>query len=168
MTTRSRRTSFAGGLIHAALTTGAVAKQDQKLGKVSFPTSCDPSVQAEFDRGVAMLHSYWFLYARRTFEGILQKDPGCAMAHWGVAMDYLSNTLVGPPPRADAEAAWAALEKARALGAKTQRGRGWIEALSAYFRDHDKVAGDAPLTAYKAPMEQRGRRCPDDTQGQAC
>src|SRR2546429_9664446 len=102
------------GLMTVALSCSAFGQQDEKLGKLSFPTSCDPKVQAEFERGVAMIHSYWFLMARRTFEGVLQQDPNCAMALWGVAMDYLGNTLVGPPARADAEAAWAALEKARA------------------------------------------------------
>src|SRR5713101_3413003 len=59
----------------------------EKLGKVNFPTSCDPKVQAEFERGVAMLHSYWFNYAGKTFRGILQQDPNCAMAYWGIAVD---------------------------------------------------------------------------------
>jgi len=86
MNTQSGRTLFAAGLITAALASGAIGQQDEKLGKVVFPTSCDPNVQAEFDRGVAMLHSYWFLKARRTFEGILKQDPTCAMAYWGVAM----------------------------------------------------------------------------------
>src|SRR5258708_35453083 len=126
----------------------AFAQQAEGLGRLSFPSSCDPKVQAEFERGVAMIHSYWFLIARRTFEGVLQQDPNCAMAQWGVAMDYLGNTLVGPPSRADADAAWAALEKARAIGAKTPRERDYVEALSAYFRDHDKTAVDARLTAY--------------------
>ena len=71
MNTKSGRTLFAAGLITAALASGAIGQQDEKLGKVTFPTSCDPAVQAEFDRGVAMLHSYWFLIARRKFEGIL-------------------------------------------------------------------------------------------------
>jgi tetratricopeptide (TPR) repeat protein len=162
MNTQSWRISFAAGLITAALTSGAIAQQDEKLGKVVFPTSCDPNVQAEFDRGVAMLHSYWFLKARRTFEGILQQDPTCAMAHWGVAMDFLGNTLATTPTRADAQAAWDALEKARATGAKTQRERDWIEALSAYFRDHDKVAVDARLAAYNAAMERMAQSYPDD------
>src|ERR1700710_2936524 len=105
---KMRRSLIAVGLITAALAGGAIGQQDDKLGKVAFATSCDPKVQAEFNRGVAMLHSYWFLIARRTFEGILQQDPACAMAQWGIAMDYLGNTLVGPPPRADADAAWAA------------------------------------------------------------
>src|ERR1700681_4206772 len=121
MNTQSRRKLFVAGLITAALTNGAIAQQDEKLGKVVFPTSCDPKVQAEFNRGVAMLHSYWFLIARRTFEGILQQDPNCAIAYWGVAMDYLGNTLATTPTRAEAQAAWEALEKARAIGTKTPR-----------------------------------------------
>src|SRR5712692_11916207 len=162
MNTQSRWILFAAGLITAALSGSAVAQQDQKLGKVSFPTSCDPKVQTEFDRGVAMLHSYWFLIARRTFEGILQQDPTCAMAYWGVAMDYLGNTLATTPTRADSQAAWDALEKARVAGAKTQRERDWIEALSAYFRDHDKVPVGARLAAYNAAMERMAQSYPDD------
>src|SRR6266478_6722396 len=127
MKTQSGRILFAAGLITAALASGAAGQQDQKLGEVVFPTSCDPKVQAEFNRGVAMLHSYWFLIARRKFEGIPQQDPTCAMAHWGVAMDYLGNTLATTPTRAEAQAAWDTLEKARAIGAKTQRERDWIE-----------------------------------------
>src|SRR3981189_241858 len=162
MNTQSGRILFAAGLITAALASGAVGQQDEKLGKVVFPTSCDPNVQAEFDRGVAMLHSYWFLKARRTFEGILQQDPACAMAHWGVAMDFLGNPRATTPARADSQAAWDALEKARAVGTKTQRERDWIEALSAYFRDHDKVAVNARLAAYNAAMERMAQSYPDD------
>src|SRR5437588_13123599 len=98
--------------IIAAQSSGASAQHDEKLGKLSFPTSCDPKVQAEFERGVAMIHSYWFLIARRTFEGVLRQDPTCAIAYWGIALDLLNNSLAVVPPRADAEAAWAALEKA--------------------------------------------------------
>ena len=100
MSTHSTRILFATSLITAALASGAIGQQDQKLGTVTFPTSCDPNVQAEFDRGVAMLHSYWFLIARRKFEAIVQQDPNCAMAYWGVAMDLLGNTLATTPTRA--------------------------------------------------------------------
>src|SRR5437588_6912145 len=162
MNKQSGRILFAAGVITAALASGAIGQQDEKLGKVSFPTSCDPNVQAEFDRGVAMLHSFWFLKARRTFEGILQQDPNCAIAYWGVAMDFLGNTLAVTPTRADSQAAWEALEKARVMGPKTQRESDWIEALSAYFRDHDKVAVDARLAAYNAAMERMAERYPDD------
>jgi tetratricopeptide (TPR) repeat protein len=162
MIKQSRRIACAAGLFTAALTAGAFGQQGEKLGTLSFPTSCDPKVQAEFERGVAMIHSYWFLVARRTFEGVLQQDPGCAIAYWGVAMDYLGNSLVGPPPRAQAAAAWAALEKAREVGAKSQRERDWIDALGAYFRDHDKVDVDTRLRAYNRAMEQMAQNYPDD------
>ena len=153
--------------ITAALTCSALGQQDEKLGKLSFPTSCDPKVQAEFERGVAMIHSYWFLIARRTFEGVLREDPNCAMAYWGIALDLLNNSLAVVPPRADAEAAWAALEKARAVGAKTQRERDWIEALIAYFRDHDKLPVNVRLAAYNNAMEQLAQRYTDDYEAQA-
>jgi tetratricopeptide (TPR) repeat protein len=107
MNMRWRRSVSAIGLLTAMLASSAVGQQDEKLGKVTFQTSCDPKVQAEFNRGVAMLHSYWFLIARRTFEGILQQDPTCAIAYWGVAMDYLGNTLATVPTRAEVQAYYA-------------------------------------------------------------
>ena len=132
------------------------------LGKVTFPTSCDAKVQAEFESGVAMLHSYWFNYAGKTFKSVLQKDPNCVMAYWGIALDLLGNSLSSPPQPKDAQAAWAALEQARAIGAKTTRERDWIEAVSAYYRDHDKVPVDTRLAAYNKAMEQLTQRYPDD------
>src|SRR5262249_46620542 len=162
---KPRHLMIAAGMI-AVLAGGAFAQQDEKLGKLSFPISCDPKVQAQFERGVAMIHSYWFLIARRTFEGILREDPNCAMAYWGIALDLLNNSLAVVPPRADAEAAWAALEKAREIGAKTQRERDWIEALSAYYRDHDKTPVTARLAAYNGAMEQIVQRYPDDYEAQ--
>ncbi len=77
-------------------------------------------------------------------------------------MDYLGNTLATTPTRAEAQAAWEALEKARAAGVKTQRERDWIEALSAYFRDYDKVAVGTRLAAYNAAMERMAQSYPDD------
>lgn len=160
MYTYSKRTLIAG-LIVAALSFGAFSQQDEKLGKLSFPTSCDPKVQAEFERGVAMVHSFWFSYARKTFEGILKQDPNCAMAYWGIAMDLLGNTLATTPSRAAAQTAWEALEKARAVKA-SQHEQDWIEALRAYYRDHDKVNVHKRLSLYNDAMERITKRYPDD------
>jgi tetratricopeptide (TPR) repeat protein len=132
----------------------------EQLGKVTFPTSCDPKVQAQFERGVAMLHSYWFTEAGKVFDAVAKQDPNCVMAYWGFAVNLLGNSLSSPPSAKDAQAAWEALERARAIGAKTERD--WIEALSAYYRDHDKVSLDARLLAYTKAMEQMTQRYPDD------
>jgi len=152
--------------ITAALGCSAFGQQDEKLGKLTFPTSCDAKVQAEFERGVAMIHSYWFLIARRTFENVLRQDPSCAIAYWGIALDLLNNSLAVVPPRADAEAAWAALEKAREIGAKTQRERDWIEALSAYYREHANTPVNVRLARYNEAMEHLTQRYPDDYEAQ--
>src|SRR5688572_21976771 len=154
--------SIAACALLAALATPVSAQGTEQLGKVSFPTSCSPAVQQEFERGVAMLHSYWFSYARKTFESVLQKDPECAMAYWGIALDALGNSLVGPPSREVATRAAEAIEKARTTGSKTPREHAWIEAIGAYYKDHDKVRVDQRLAAYNSAMEQLTQRHPDD------
>jgi tetratricopeptide (TPR) repeat protein len=148
-------------LIALALQLPALAQAD-KLGKISFPTSCSPGAQAQFERGVAAVHSYWFTEARKTFEAIVQQEPGCAMAHWGLAVNYLGNTLAFAPPLKDLVAGSEAVEKARAAGAKTQRERDWIEAVGAYYRDHDKVPLNTRMAAYTTALEQMTQRYPDD------
>ena len=141
-------------------------EQHNQLGDVTFPTSCDPKVQAEFERGVAMLHSYWFNYAGKTFRGILEQDPTCAMAHWGIAMDLLGNTLSGPPSPQAAREAWAVLEKVKGIEVKTGREREWIDALRTYFRDHDRVGVEVRLRAYNRAMQALAERHQDDFEAQ--
>lgn len=154
-------TSFA---LFAAGPALAHEKSDQ-LGKVVFPTSCAPKVQKQFETGVAMLHSYWFGEARKTFEAVLRDDPNCAIAYWGIALDYLGNSLSAPPQAKNAHAAWEALQKAQSIGAAgktTQRERDWIDALSAYYRDHDKVPVNTRLAAYRDATEKLTEKYPDD------
>ena len=69
----------------------------EQLGKVTFPTSCDPKVQAQFERGVAMLHSYWFTEAGKVFDAVAKQDPNCVMAYWGYAVNLLGNSLASAP-----------------------------------------------------------------------
>lgn len=134
----------------------------KKLGKVTFPTSCDARVQPQFERAVAMLHSYWFTEARKVLDAVIAQDASCAMAYWGLAVNYLGNSLAAAPSLKDITAASEALDKARAIGAKTQRERDWIEAISSYYRDHDKLPLNARLAAYTTAMEQMTQRYPDD------
>src|SRR5712664_496119 len=114
--------------------------EPEKLGKVVFPTSCDSTVQVQFERGVAMLHSYWFSEARKVFASVIQQDPSCAIAYWGLAVNYLGNSLAAAPQAKDIDAATEGLEKAKTIGAKTQRERDWLEAIGTYYQGHDKIA----------------------------
>ena len=139
----------------------AQEKSTEQLGKVNFPVSCSSKAQGQFERGVAMLHSYWFTEGGKVFEAIVREEPSCVMAYWGLAVNLLGNSLVGPPPAKDAQKAWEVLDKAKGE-AKTQRERDWIEALSSYYRDYDKVSVDDRLLAYTNAMEQLTQRYPDD------
>ena len=154
-------------LLTAALSVSSSAiAQHHELGKVSFPTSCNTAVQADFETGVAMLHSYWFNYAGKQFRAVLEKDPGCAMAYWGLALDLLGNTLSSPPPAQNARAAWELLEKARGIAVHTERERLWLDAIRAYFRNYDTVPVEQRLTAYNDAMRQLAERFPEDFEAQ--
>src|SRR5450631_4739966 len=114
------------------------AGDPSKLGKVSFPVSCDPSVQPQFSSAVAMLHSFWYEKASETFAGVAEKDPACGMAYWGIAMTHYHLIWEAPGP-VDLKAGVAAVEKAKVAGAKTQRERDYISAVGTFYRDSDKL-----------------------------
>ena len=67
----------------------------EQLGRVHFETSCSKEVTDAFDRAIALLHSFAFSAAKQAFEGVLAKDPSCAMAHWGIAMTHWGNPFAG-------------------------------------------------------------------------
>ena len=134
----------------------------EKVGKVSFPTSCNAAVQAEFDRAIAALHSFYHPASLNALASVLQRDPGCAMAHWGIAMNALGNPFAWPPPAKGLADGWAAVEKAKAAGAKTQRERDYIAALEAFYKDAATVDHRARALAYLQAMERLSQRYPDD------
>ena len=98
-----------------------------QLGTISFANSCDAKVQKELQRAVAMLHSFWFSAGEATFRHVLAEDPSCAIATFGIATLLMNNPLAGQgaSPKA-AEAALAAIEQGRKIGAKTERERDYI------------------------------------------
>jgi tetratricopeptide (TPR) repeat protein len=132
-----------------------------KLGIVAFPVSCDPSVQPQFNTAIAMLHSFWYEKAHDTFDAVAQKDPGCGMAYWGIAMTYYHQIWSAPSP-ADLKAGGSALEKARTAGARTQRERDYIGALATFYSDSDKLDHRTRALAYEKAMDQLQARYPED------
>src|SRR5262245_14657473 len=133
-----------------------------KIGTVKFEPSCSPAVQADFERAVAMLPSFWFSASTDAFVAISQKDPGCAMAHWGVAMNRLGNPFAWPPPTQALGDGAAAIARAKAVGAKTQRERDYVEALESFYRNADTIEHRFRANAYRNAMERLAARYPDD------
>ena len=131
----------------------AVGAQE-KLGKVDFPISCSTEAQAQFNRAVAMLHSFWFPQAPKAFTAVSEADPGCAMAHWGIAISQRANPLVGAPDPAALKRGLASVERAKAIGAKTQRERDYIHAIELFYKDFDKLDHRTRVLAYEKAMER--------------
>src|SRR2546423_8102405 len=99
----------------------SAAGAPEQLGKVSFANSCQPAVQATLERGVALLHSFWFRESERAFREVLVGDPDCAIAGWGIASTLIGNTFATGPNPAQGQQARDAIARARATSRKTER-----------------------------------------------
>src|SRR4026208_1900354 len=143
-------------------------------GKVEFPVSCAPSVQSEFSRGVALLHSFFYEEARRVFTSVAERDPKCAMAQWGIAMTWW-HPIWTPPTPDEMRAGKAAIAKAMSMNAGSDRERGFITALNTYYHTpdgsaaapvgqscHGPVGPPYRVIAYEKAMRQLRDKHPDD------
>ena len=135
----------------------------EQLGKVDFPTSCDPKVQPAFERGVALLHSFWFPEARKVFLQVVQDDPSCAIAYWGLGVNRLLNPFGGQPPEKALLEGQAALDKGLATPAKTQRERDYVEAIASLYT-HDRAPWKERVLRYEQAMERLVARYPGDAE----
>ena len=147
-------------------------------GTVDFKVSCAPEVRSEFIRGVALLHSFFYEEARRIFTEVAARDPNCAMAQWGIAMTWW-HPIWTPPTPDEMSAGKAAAEKAMAMNAGTDRERGFITALNAYYNTpdgpntgevgqscHGPVGPRDRVMAYEKAMRTLYERYPDDVETQ--
>jgi hypothetical protein len=133
-----------------------------RLGTVHFATSCAPAVEKDFDRAVALLHSFWYSAAIQAFQDVAAKDPGCAMAHWGTAMSWWGNPFGGFRSPKALEEGTAAVERATAANAKTERERDYIGAVALVFKDAGTVDQRTRTVAYEKAMEQVAAKHPED------
>ena len=142
-------------------TQGAPKIASGDVGAVRFPVSATPAAQEQFDRAIAMLHSFWYEEVDKAFSGIGENDPRCGMAYWGVAMS-LYHPLWRPPDEATLRRGWAAVQKAKAVGGQTQRERDYIAAIEVFYKDWDKTDHKGRALAYSHAMEQLHRRYSED------
>jgi tetratricopeptide (TPR) repeat protein len=133
----------------------------ERLGTVDFPVSCPPSAAPAFNRGVALLHDFWYEEAQRQFEQIAKTDPQCAMAHWGAAMSVFHEIWDRPDESAVAFGK-KQMRLAAAHAAKTARESGYINALKSFF---DSAGRDysTSIAAYAAAMQKLYAANPQDT-----
>ncbi len=136
----------------------------ETLGNVLFKTSCSPQAQMEFERALAMLHSFYFPETIKAFTAIPETDPSCAIAYWGLAVSIRPNPLVGPWDAATLKRGLDAVEKGEAIGAKTERERDWLAAIKEFYKDFDRIDQDTRTSNYGKAMEALAAKYPKDVE----
>src|SRR4051794_13015941 len=148
----------------ALVSVAAAWANEERLGEVNFPISCSPAAQQQFNRAVAMQHSFFFPETVKAFTAIAHSEPTCAMAYWGIAISQRPNPLVGPFPGDVLKRGWDSVEKARTASQKTEREIAWIEALAAYYQDYATVPQPTRTANYEAAVARLSARYPDDAE----
>jgi tetratricopeptide (TPR) repeat protein len=155
---------FLFGILVTLLSLRAVTAQEKaavKLGQVDFPVTCTAAAQKQFDQALGALHSFWYEEALRLFTGVAETDPSCAMAYWGIAMSIYYPLWV-PPSQPTLQKGLNTIEKAKSVGAKTDREGAYIAAIEVFYKDSDKLEHRARTLAYEKAMEQIYRQYPSD------
>lgn len=138
----------------------AQSEPAEHLGTVSFAVSCAPSVQPSFNRGVALLHDFWYAEADAQFHRIVAADPSCAMAHWGLAMT-LFHQIWGRPSEHAMQTGWEEMQKAATTSPKSEREKEYIAALSLFYKPGPQDFM-ARVSAYSEAMGALYRKFPED------
>lgn len=140
---------------------------DEKLGAVHFATSCNSAAQEDMDRAVALLHSFQFGRAIATFNAVLGKDSACAIAYWGIALSDWSNPFApGAKDRGQLQLGHESVERAVAVGAKTERERAYLGAVGKLYSNVDATSQQSRLLAYRDAMRDVAEKYPDDHEAQ--
>ncbi len=136
--------------------------QHHALGQVSFPVACNAAAQVRMNTAVAMLHSYWFPEALKTFESVVQADPTCGIAYWGAALSHFGNPMGGGSGAQGQAAGWAAAQRGAAIGAASDRDRAYVDAAVVLFRGHETIGNRPRMQAYEQALGAIAARYPED------
>src|SRR3954453_18283480 len=160
------------GFLSMLLVASGVAQEHQhgnseKLGTVHFATSCQPAAQMEFDRAVALLHSFQFSAAIQGFNAALKADSKCGIAYWGIALSQWSNPFaVGMKDTGQLQSGRESAERGKAIAVQTERESAYISAVANLYQHFESTAQHARLIAYRDAMGELAARNPEDHEAQ--
>jgi len=143
---------------HDAAATAAV----ETLGEVDFPVTCIPAAQTEFNRAMALLHSFWYSPAQASFATVLELDPECGMAHWGLAFASMGNPFTWSSNPGAAKLGAVHAQLAHNTGANSARERDYIAAQGIFFHNWQTVSFAQRVADYVRAMTSLAERYPQD------
>jgi hypothetical protein len=139
----------------------------EKLGTVHFATSCTAGAQKEFDRAVALLHSFQFSLAIEGFRSVLGQDATCGIAYWGIALSNWGNPFApGTKDNSQLRAGQESAGQGKTVRAKTDRERAYVEAVGNLYGNYDTTPQQPRLMAYRDAMRGVADRYPEDPEAQ--
>ncbi|NLC70469.1 MAG: hypothetical protein GX751_03825 [Desulfuromonadaceae bacterium] len=141
---------------------GAQTVNQERLGEVNFPVSCSADAQKEFNRAMALFHSFWFDPAKKSFAQVLEYDPDCGMAHWGISIMSMGNPLAWPPNPNAFKAGAAAMKEAQRVSARSERERDYIAAFATFFKDWETKDHRSRAMALEKATENLAAKYPQD------
>jgi hypothetical protein len=134
---------------------------------VHFATSCNAGAQKEFDRAVALLHSFQFGRAIEGFNAVLGDDATCGIAYWGIALSDWSNPFAsGMKDEGQLQAGRESVERSKTVGAKTQRERAYVAAVAKLYSNFESTPQRTRLIDYRDAMAEVARKYPEDDEAQ--
>lgn len=139
----------------------------EKLGAVHFSTSCNEGAQKEFDRSVALLHSFQFSKAIQGFNAALKNDATCGIAYWGIALSRWSNPFAaGIKDTSQLQEGRESARRGNTTGAKTERERAYIAAVARLYSDFENTPQRGRLIEYRDAMSEVASKYPADQEAQ--
>jgi hypothetical protein len=166
------RVKFIAAILLSLVAWRSIAQDQQhasgeKLGTVHFATSCNEAAQKEFNRAVALLHSFQFNRAIEGFNAVLVEDATCGIAYWGIALSDWSNPFVpGAKDEGQLQAGQASAERGKTVGARTERERAYIAAGGKLYSDYENTSQQSRLIAYRDAAGEVAAKYPDDHEAQ--
>ncbi len=166
------RVKLVAGSLLMLVAWGSVAQEHQhgsgeKLGTVHFATSCNEVAQKEFNRAVALLHSFQFSRAIEGFNAVLKEDATCGIADWGIALSDWGNPFApGMKDKSQLQAGRKSAEGGKTAGAKTERERAYVAAVGKLYSDYENTPQQARLIAYRDAMGDVAAKYPEDHESQ--
>jgi hypothetical protein len=157
-------------LSFVATSSGAQEHQhgtSKKLGTVHFATSCNEAAQTEFNRAVALLHSFQFSRAIEGFNAVLKEDATCGIAYWGIALSDWSNPFApGAKDESQLQAGHDSAERGNTVGATTEREQAYLAAVGKLYSDYASTPQRARSIAYRDAMAEVAAKYPKDHEAQ--
>ena len=138
--------------------------KDEAIGTVNFAVSCEEEVADDFNRALAFLHHMQYEESRSAFEKIVRLDPGCAMAHWGIAMTLFQPLWPSRPSIENLQRGLQEIEKAQTLGLKSGREADLVAATEAFYQEPKSADWWTRIERWSEGMEQAYQARPEDVE----